>query len=969
MTLADKNFPRKLFSLIVSLMFLTSLVPVNAQSMPPATPPQPPAGAIPNPPATAPSPIFPNLPVATDISTPSPNQPPQPPDSGGAPLYSTTIKPDEAQKNFAAPTELPFPGAACMPNNLTDREANNLFNLVRDGFLGQELSGDADPDKTKQIQLGNEKRDELSNNNVILENPSDPKQSAKATLPNKEIKPYEVSNWMNVYLTGPFAFGLVLDDTVRAGRCADTNTTDCFLVGKNLKLRNDGAGIVADAKPFKDIYNGAADKIKGLFNSTDKIASKSLALTGDDQKIIGAGLFTSVDDGASIKTAQRLEKELIPNSMLTKDFDAKMGTNCISEDCIISTYSMFDKYFNQWMSSEMVATTFGPSLLGRTKKLFNWVGRRNTFFRGVYDNIADKFRVAFESPGSFLGDLKLNRMHQRVDKNGWRQWFTGDFMGGKTDGTGYPFIKTFEFQDWWGKQQLKDGFLDSINTVEKKAELIRVLKDLRTYTRAANAPVFTAEKKYQEIIDGLLKKGISNPYDHPEAKKSLIDYGRSFGKLVEDFDDDLGLDGPDWFIRHPNIGLYNKGVRQVNTGEVIDLFQEHRNSRIILNKFVDSGDFSNFDNEAYLYRSAYETDGKGNLVLYGFNPTTAKTAGHMEHAALGHQDRTINDLWAKLDNGEYMKVNPQSGDFIKARTTGNVDLFAGNWEPTQVLTPEEFALRLTNGRVRPNFSKSVGNVEQMLDTLKEKNWVSRRYWNALDKLMAQEDELIRSYFSIRGGIKWTAYPFGYWWAKKGAGIEDISFYQLPDTWSYVLIKHGTQAIYDYAYVDFFANAGSDQGDIFVQVLNKLPWKQVLDEVSDKFEPTRKLFDKITGKELRNETENIAFYLTGPAQCDNCSMKIETDKQFQTFRPFFVTKNTTLSSYILEDTQSTANREKGQTLIAFAHKTNLEGKSGDIEGGKIDRFEASQNQSKPTATNPDLEQKNENDRVVDVGGGD
>jgi len=41
------------------------------------------------------------------------------------------------------------------------------------------------------------------------------------------------------------------------------------------------------------------------------------------------------------------EENYIPNSIRTQSFNAKMGSNCNNASCIISSYSMFDKYFNQ----------------------------------------------------------------------------------------------------------------------------------------------------------------------------------------------------------------------------------------------------------------------------------------------------------------------------------------------------------------------------------------------------------------------------------------------------------------------------------------------------------------------------------------------------------------------------------------------------------------------------------------------
>ncbi len=248
--------------------------------------------------------------------------------------------------------------------------------------------------------------------------------------------------------------------------------------------------------------------------------------------------------------------------------------------------------------------------------------------------------------------------------------------------------------------------------------------------------------------------------------------------------------------------------------------------------------------------------------------------------------------------------------------------------------------RIDGGRTgyKANMKFGIVNIEQTIDALKERNWVSRRYWSALDKLAAQEDELVRSYFTVKGGAKWTVLPYGYWWAKKGFGIEGISQYELPDTWHKLKLTIGEQNIFDYAYVDFFANEGSDQGDIFVQVIEKLPWKLILDQLSDRYNPVKELYDSLTKNELRSTTENLAFYMTGPEDCPNCALTLRSD-DLTRFRPFFSAPDQTLTSYILEDTVSQKAKDKGQTLIMFGGHTNLEGQSGEDKGEPIDLVKA------------------------------
>ena len=57
-------------------------------------------------------------------------------------------------------------------------------------------------------------------------------------------------------------------------------------------------------------------------------------------------------------STERIQGKLIPNNIITDYFSANFQTN--SKDPVILTYTLFDKYFNAYLSAEMVASTFGP---------------------------------------------------------------------------------------------------------------------------------------------------------------------------------------------------------------------------------------------------------------------------------------------------------------------------------------------------------------------------------------------------------------------------------------------------------------------------------------------------------------------------------------------------------------------------------------------------------------------------------
>ncbi len=869
---------------------------------------------------------------ALAASPPIPNQPSKDPRT----LVETPAQAAAREANQNAPKQTPkeVPQVneyTCSSSELKPSETQNIIDLLKSGFTGKEIAGQTAKDKD---------RDKLHTNELVLTKPDDENAAVKTQIPSTKFKPWEISQFLNSSINGPFALGVVLEDSLRAGRCEDTSSPKCALLGPNLKFRNSGEGIVADFKPVKDAFKDVTN-----FLSDDNSNLKKFSKSENDA--LKAGLLTEGTSDVQVKTAQRLEKELIPNSILTNFFEAKLETNCNNSACVISTYSMFDKLFNSWNSSEMVVSTFGPSLLYQTKKLFGWTGRRG-FLAGAregYQDFLDRFRKQFVLPDTFLGNIKTQRIRAKVDKYpGWREWYK-ELTGGNVDGSGYNIVKTEEFQHFMGQMGKKGGFLDSIKSQQERADFLRVLTDMRSLTRAAEAKVTVTQNAWKEAAE-LAEKEVDplGPYHILERQKH-IEYGRDVSWWMTKFyDDTLDSDVPEWMVRHRNVGFFNKGVEQVRSdggSEIIDLFTEHRNMQRLLQKFTEDGTFAGFEKEALRFNSAYQSRGDG-LVMYTFDKAgdVAANKRPLSYANIQNASTSVTrrEAWVKNDYGEYIPYNKTSVPFIQNTISNAAEVVEGRWAEVGVMSPHEFVDRITNARIRPNLSFGVKNVQQMIDTVQERNWVSRRYFNALDKLAAQEDELIRTYFTIKGGAKWTVLPFGYWWAKKGFGLEGISQYQLPTTWHRLKFTIGQQNIYDYAYIDFFANEGSDQGDMFIQVINKLPWKLILDEISQKYNPVRNLYDALTKNELRSKTENLAFYLTGPDTCENCSMVLRSD-DLSRFKPFFFVQDKKLLSYILEDTVSEEAKKKGQTIILYAGHTNLEGQSGEGKGEPINLVKA------------------------------
>ncbi|MFH1587107.1 MAG: hypothetical protein ABID38_04580 [Candidatus Diapherotrites archaeon] len=796
------------------------------------------------------------------------------------------------------------------PKSLTPEEANNILDVVKGGFNGAELDSGAP---------AIEDREEMEGNEVIIVS-GDSNSAVKAEMPNKKMEPWEMSHILNNYIDGAYAFGIVLEDTLRAGRCNDIDyNVSCALTGGNLFVRTSGAGIVNNVK------NVATD-----FSKFWKDEEDFKLLTPEENADLRSKFESQDPETFDYQTLSREKGRMIDNTILAEGFEAEMQTNSGNPSSVINTYSVFDKYFNAYASTEMVFSSFGPATIGATTKMFGWTKRRGIFnalgARQKWDDFMDFFRRRLVTHESFLGDLTMHRMHDRIDHNGWRQWFQDMVVGKDGDTHGWTLSTTQEFQDWWGEMSKKGGFLDNIKSPQAKKDFVKTLTEMRSFARAGDANLKAAKEAYKAASEGGLNT--------PAARSALIDYGRATTDWMMGIDDGLKMDMPEYMVKNHSSQFWNKGIRNAGTGEIIDLYKEHRHMRVLFEKFSESGNWKGMADEIAQYNVAYQTDDVGNLILYAFDPSTAVKGQGLSYSNLQAGAKQFSNKWAKTDYGEFVPYNPGSVKLIQGRLSTNAELFDGQWAQSQILTPEEFSLRITNPRVGRNIHQIPNNIDQMLDTVKERNFGGRGYWNALDKLMAEEDELIKTYFSIKGGVKWTAIPYGYWWAKKGAGFENISYYQLPDSWFEVKFLHRSEPIYNDAFMDFFANEGSDQGDIFVQVLNKLPYKLVLDQVSDNFGPFKELYDKLSKNEIRSETENLAYYLSRPSDCPNCSITLKSDG-LKDFSPYF-TSTQEINSYILEDTRSETAKNKGQTIIAYSHHTNLTGQTEEIDSGETER---------------------------------
>ncbi|HRS42915.1 MAG TPA: hypothetical protein P5530_03550 [Candidatus Diapherotrites archaeon] len=187
--------------------------------------------------------------------------------------------------------------------------------------------------------------------------------------------------------------------------------------------------------------------------------------------------------------------------------------------------------------------------------------------------------------------------------------------------------------------------------------------------------------------------------------------------------------------------------------------------------------------------------------------------------------------------------------------------------------------------------KKIGDTanrfNMVLDTMSHQEWVSGRGRDIINQWMKGQNGASYQRFLTRNPIVFGL-NFAYWEMKSGGatffgdtvGLTRWSMYQLPETYTALHITHKeTGEIYKDAYVDFFANTGSDQGDLFMRYLNSiLFWSttvtvKIVDEIGADWSNSVVDFlkDRFQGQIRRSETDDIVLITNNISSgCNNQS---------------------------------------------------------------------------------------------------
>jgi hypothetical protein len=813
---------------------------------------------------------------------------------------------------------------------LDPKEVNRLKQELQvdgNGFAGQKI--------VVPNQVTNDDRDTLGNPQAAVVVPTGKgKDAVLKEVPTEKFSPNEMQQWMNQAGNGPFQVGLSLYDTLRLGRCENLDQLEaakigCPLEGKQIELRNSGEGIIADfgrvIDDFGDIFGEGKDFVTG---------SESIPGYSEEEENILKENFAAESDVNSLEYKKMMrERDPIPNSIKTQSFTTSMGSTCNTEDCVISSYSMFDKYYNSWFAADLVVSNFGPTLFGQAKRYLTYPSRHGWGWGLEQNRLSQMFRRKFMGPDSWYGKMRAERAVQKVREHGFGDFWQKMVENNDWD-SGYTAFKGGGFRKWLNSATKPGGYLDELKDPIRRGEFFKLVRDIKGYSRANRDIMNAAHDAYNTAIT---RYGVGSL----EARHALIEYGRTNYHLMDSMDDLLAMDAPEWWLRDSYAGMYQYGVKHSNSGTIVSLVDDSQHIDNIGRKFVSDGDWVGFERAG---NAAYETTQKGGIQLYEIAPD-GRFIDSVPVEDLKKNFSRYSDKMIKTEKGELLKLDSTNIDYIVNNVpgTGKVPVYDLSYKAGPELTPELFASKLTHSRVRGRFAGNFNENMQFLDNaLVEKGFagLDRTYYSVLDRALAREGSILKSYLSLRGGAKWTVMPFVYWGAKRGFGEKGMSAFMLPDTWRQLEFYLGDAQLYDDAYVDFFAQHGSDEGDIFRQLLNKLPWKAVLNYISDQYNPLKPTFDSLTGRGWRPTVENIALFSSTGEECTGCTSNLKFAKEPKTSQlggfegELDMTFNSRegMENFLLEDALSSEARKEGSTLIMFGHHTNVKGEAEDIEQG-------------------------------------
>ncbi|MFA6269530.1 MAG: hypothetical protein WC652_06955, partial [archaeon] len=828
------------------------------------------------------------------------------------PSTQTTTNQIPFTTSSTTPTTTSIPAGSCSVSKLSPTEAKDIMNLTHEGFAGGVITTGTDANDSKARDIGDTSLvgTELGGNKAV-----------KVEAPNYAASADKFSFLDGQSFTGPFGIGIIIDDTMRIGRCTNLSQSQCLINGEGLKVRTSGVGFKEDM----------VDAFKSVVGATKNVAQSQLS-TSDYTKLRGNYVDINSND---FKTGTFGEGEAVSNSILTNQYTAKNATTCNNSACTISTYSTFDKYFNAWMTTDMVVSNIGPMLLQKSGKLLTQAYKsfggdplKSKFGLQIPQVLRDKI-TGLTSPMSLFGSHRDARFKAMMHESGLSSILEEKLVINKalwsSGAKGEVTKLTDPSSPLWKL------------SADKREKAFEAIEHLSAYARASISQLDEAKVTYDAAVKAA--EAITDPALKTAAiKAAKVDYGMKAAVNLDDWDETLALDFEDW--AKANDDLFSFGGYAVkkngdwanDTGYVdISSGQPFNFKRVVQQFGATDGTGGSWakwasSNDSSTFKVA--ADG-ASLQLYKIAPkeVIAENIGlqdlRFHLSKMGPSTYSI-----KFPDGTYRPLNEASIKYIEASPTlpGHVSIYNSGYVPAEPLTPEDFANRITDKRIVGRPKTAVRNLDDLKNGLIQNDFAPRKFTSLLDQQYAAEGDMVSKYYKqpVTGVYKGLVLPVLYWDFKQGfgnySGNKDYSAFLLPDSWSTLSVTQGVDKVYSDSYIDFFVNEGSDQGDMFKRAFTAVPlvWTKIVQMTAETNQTVKDTLSKVSGGffegsgAMRDTVGDVAFY----SHNENCSGCSEDFTFSNGYLQMGLAAPVQLKAFFLEANTPEEKIKTGTTLISY-----------------------------------------------------
>jgi hypothetical protein len=238
--------------------------------------------------------------------------------------------------------------------------------------------------KTKSKKTKKEKETKGPKNEIHTVLDKDASVGASLRMPDPKTSQIDLGGFqMKQSCSGDYALGMVLQDTLRVGRCINNEGTIkiCPITYEGLHYRNSADAIDTAEITLKKMVG--LDKQEDIGEDVEEPEQnpelEKKPKDQDENKDAGflarmKNLVSLDENVGNVKYKQPVRKKsnIIQNHIHSFLFDAKFEAVCSGPDakkrCKVVKLSYFDKYYNAFYTGTMVSSILGPTVIGMSKK-------------------------------------------------------------------------------------------------------------------------------------------------------------------------------------------------------------------------------------------------------------------------------------------------------------------------------------------------------------------------------------------------------------------------------------------------------------------------------------------------------------------------------------------------------------------------------------------------------------------------